>query len=172
MSALLSEVLSLIVYLTLNRPQAHNSLNPELAVQLGEAWQEVKEDDGIRAAIITGAGEEAFSAGADLGRLIPLTTRARQLEDEWDRKLLANLHLHEQALLREFDLWKPVIAGQWVLYRRRDGIDAGDQPANRGGTCEPRSARGQICADSCGRLDRTAAAPDSLLSGDGDSAHG
>ena len=110
MPALLFEVRNHIAYLTLNRPQVHNALNPELVVQLGEAWQQVKDDDGIRAAIITGAGDKAFSAGADLGRLIPLTTKARPPEDEWDHKLLANLHLREQALMREFELWKPVIA--------------------------------------------------------------
>jgi len=88
MPALLSEVRNHIAYLTLNRPQVHNSINPELMVQLAEAWERVNADDDIRIAIVTGAGDKAFCAGADLGRLIPLTTGARQPEDEWDQKIL------------------------------------------------------------------------------------
>jgi enoyl-CoA hydratase len=110
MPALTLEVRDQIAYLTLNRPHVHNSLNPEMIVQLAEAWERVKADDSIRVAIVTGAGDKAFSAGADLGRLIPLTTKARPPEDEWDHKLLANPQLREMALLREFELWKPVIA--------------------------------------------------------------
>jgi len=52
----------------------------------------------------------AFSAGPDFGRLIPLFTRARQPEDEWDRKLLANRGLSDIAQLRGYDCTKPAIA--------------------------------------------------------------
>jgi enoyl-CoA hydratase len=99
-----------IAYLTFNRPQVHNAFNPELLVQLADAWQEVDRDDSVRAAIVTGAGKVAFSAGADLGRLIPLFTRARPPEDEWDRKLLANRRAGDIAILRGYSLSKPVIA--------------------------------------------------------------
>ena len=50
--------------------------------------------------ILTGAGERTFCAGADLGRLTPLLTRARQAEDEWDEALLADPLLLNRALLR------------------------------------------------------------------------
>jgi enoyl-CoA hydratase/carnithine racemase len=110
MPAVLFERRNHIAYLTFNRPEVHNSYNPETIVRLAEAWQEIDKDDDIRAAIVTGAGNVAFSAGADLGRLIPLFTRARQPEDEWDKKLLANRHLGDIALLRGYDLDKPVIA--------------------------------------------------------------
>lgn len=110
MPALLFETHSHIAYLTLNRPKVHNSINPELLVQLAEAWERVDADDDIRAVIVTGAGDKAFCAGADLGRLIPLVTGARQPEDEWDRKLIANRQLGEHAMLRKYDVLKPVIA--------------------------------------------------------------
>jgi enoyl-CoA hydratase/carnithine racemase len=45
-------------------------------VRLAEAWQRVADDDDVRAAITTGAGNKAFSAGADLARMIPLMTGA------------------------------------------------------------------------------------------------
>ena len=68
MPALLFEVRNHIAYLTLNRPQVHNAINPEVMVQLADAWQRVNQDDDIRVAIVTGAGDKAFSAGADLGQ--------------------------------------------------------------------------------------------------------
>ena len=41
MPALLFEVRNHIAYMTLNRPQVHNSINPELVVALAEAWERV-----------------------------------------------------------------------------------------------------------------------------------
>ena len=82
MPALLFEKRNHIAWLTLNRPEVHNSLNPEMLVSLAAAWKELDKDDSVRATIVTGAGEVAFSAGADLGRLIPLFTGARKPEDE------------------------------------------------------------------------------------------
>jgi enoyl-CoA hydratase len=110
MPALIFEKRNHIAYLTFNRPQVHNSFNPETIVRLAEAWKEVDSDDDIRAAIITGAGDVAFSAGADLGRLIPLFTGARKPDDEWDQKLLANRGTGDVALLRGFNVGKPIIA--------------------------------------------------------------
>ena len=110
MPALLFEIRNHIAYLTLNRPQVHNAINPELLVQLAEAWQRVNQDDDIRVAIITGAGDKAFSSGADLGRMIPLLTGARKPEDEWDLKYKANRRLGDQAYLRRYDVNKPIIA--------------------------------------------------------------
>ncbi len=110
MSAVTFERRNHIAYLTFNRPEVHNAYNPETLVRLAEAWQEIDKDDDIRAAIVTGAGRVAFSAGADLGRLIPLFTGARKPEDEWDNKLLENRRIGDIALLRGFNLDKPVIA--------------------------------------------------------------
>jgi enoyl-CoA hydratase len=110
MPALLFEKRNHIAYLTFNRPEVHNSFSPEVIVRLAEAWPEIDNDDDVRAVIVTGAGKVAFSAGADLGRLIPLFTRARKPEDEWDRKLLADRRLGDHALLRGYDTSKPVIS--------------------------------------------------------------
>jgi len=110
MPALLFEIRDHIAYLTINRPEVHNAINPEVVVRLAEAWQRVADDDDVRAAIITGAGTKAFSAGADLARMIPLMTGARQPEDEWDHKVKENPKLGAMALLRGWNLYKPVIA--------------------------------------------------------------
>ncbi|MFH2129835.1 MAG: enoyl-CoA hydratase/isomerase family protein, partial [bacterium] len=74
--SLLFEKRSHIAYLTLNRPDARNAFDPEMLVQLVSAWQEYREDSSLRCAILTGAGEKAFCAGADLGKLVPLITGA------------------------------------------------------------------------------------------------
>jgi enoyl-CoA hydratase len=110
MCALLLEVCDGIAYLTLNRPRVHNAINPELMVQLAEAWQRVAADDAIRVASVTSAGDKAFSAAADLARMLPLTTRERPPEDEWDHRLLNHPGLRDIAMLHPFALGKPIIA--------------------------------------------------------------
>ena len=53
--------------LTIDRPERRNALNADVIGALQEALYRVKSDDTIRAVVLTGAGEEAFCAGADLG---------------------------------------------------------------------------------------------------------
>ncbi len=99
-----------IAVVTLDRPAKLNSLDPELVCRLADAWDAIAADPGVRVAIVTGAGERAFCTGADLGRLIPLFTRARPADDEWDERLLADRTLLDRALLRRTDFTVPVIA--------------------------------------------------------------
>ena len=99
-----------VAYLTLNRPEARNSINPELAVELTEAWKDYRDDKNLRCAILTGAGDQAFCAGADLARLIPLMTGARKAETEADKQVLSDPEVSQAAFLRGFSLNKPVIA--------------------------------------------------------------
>ncbi len=98
-----------IALITLNRPEARNALNPEVAVKLAEAWERVRDDDEVRVAILTGTGS-AFCAGADLGQLIPLYSGARKPENEFDERIVADRYLTRRALLRDFDPGKPIIA--------------------------------------------------------------
>ena len=109
MSDLLVEKRDGVALITFNRPAKKNAFTPEMVVRLAEGWAEFRDDDSLRVAIITGNGD-TFSAGADLGRMIPLLTRARPPEDEWDKKLLADPSLFQAGILRRFELWKPVIA--------------------------------------------------------------
>jgi enoyl-CoA hydratase/carnithine racemase len=55
--------------LTLNRPEARNAINRSLAEALAKALSEAEADNGCRCIILTGAGDKAFSAGADLKAL-------------------------------------------------------------------------------------------------------
>jgi enoyl-CoA hydratase len=106
---LLFDVADGVATITLNRPERHNAMSPELIVRLAEAWARVRDDSSISVALLTGAGDKSFCAGADLARLIPLFTGARQADDEWDEQLLADRGLLDNALLRGFDLYKPVV---------------------------------------------------------------
>lgn len=58
-----------ICTLTINQPQRRNSMNPEILLLLGDALNALKEEGKIRAVVIRGAGEEAFSSGYDIGRI-------------------------------------------------------------------------------------------------------
>jgi enoyl-CoA hydratase/carnithine racemase len=53
--------------LTIDRPERRNALNAEVIGALQEALHRARSDDAIRAVVLTGAGDEAFCAGADLG---------------------------------------------------------------------------------------------------------
>lgn len=58
-----------IATITLNRPEAMNALSHGLRTELFDACQDIAQDDDIRAVIVTGAGERAFTAGLDLKEL-------------------------------------------------------------------------------------------------------
>jgi crotonobetainyl-CoA hydratase len=64
--AVLVEVRGRVLIATINRPQARNAVNQAVADGLGRALQRADDDDEIWAFIVTGAGDRAFSAGADL----------------------------------------------------------------------------------------------------------
>lgn len=93
MPAVIYEKKGHIARVTLNRPEVHNAMDAEVIVRLAEAWQDFAADDSLWVAIITGAGDKAFCSGADLRRLIPLMSGARQPEDEWDRRFLEDRKL-------------------------------------------------------------------------------
>jgi enoyl-CoA hydratase/carnithine racemase len=70
MPKLLYEKRDRIAYLTINRPDAKNAIDPETHQLLWEAWEDFRDDDSVDVAILTGAGD-AFCAGADLKTYIP-----------------------------------------------------------------------------------------------------
>ena len=63
--------------ITLNRPERLNASNDEMRVELGQAWKLVKEDSAIRVAIVTGAGDRAFSVGQDVKSTVSRGKTAR-----------------------------------------------------------------------------------------------
>jgi len=61
-----------IGFLTVNRPSKLNALNAHTINEIKDALQKFKEDDSVRVVILTGAGEKAFVAGADIDEIEPI----------------------------------------------------------------------------------------------------
>ncbi|HST10135.1 MAG TPA: enoyl-CoA hydratase-related protein [Terriglobales bacterium] len=66
---LLYEKKNAIAYVTVNRPKVLNALNMATMEELRAAFTDIRDDAAIRVAILTGSGEKAFIAGADIGEL-------------------------------------------------------------------------------------------------------
>lgn len=94
-----------VAYVTLNRPEAMNALNPELRFALSEIWDRVEADDDIWLAVVTGAGDRAFCAGADLKH----RAIEREATDE-QRQAWADMQAKTKPLNTRWHFPKPVIA--------------------------------------------------------------
>jgi enoyl-CoA hydratase/carnithine racemase len=66
MGKVLYEKRGQIAYITLNRPEKRNAIDSEMDDLLYDAWTAFRDDPGVRLAILTGAGDTSFCAGADL----------------------------------------------------------------------------------------------------------
>jgi enoyl-CoA hydratase/carnithine racemase len=89
-----------IVYVTLNRPKVLNALNTKTWEDLRTAFEEARNDGEVRGVILTGAGDKAFIAGADINELAHLTAVEGEESSSFGQ---AVLNLVE-------NLGKPVIA--------------------------------------------------------------
>jgi enoyl-CoA hydratase len=84
-----------VATITLNRPEQRNAVGPQMLRDLLVAFAAAKSDDAVRAVLLTGAGDKAFSAGADLaGFAADATEVARHRE----RGLFVDLFLDMQRL--------------------------------------------------------------------------
>jgi enoyl-CoA hydratase/carnithine racemase len=96
----LYEKRSAIAYVTVNRPKVLNALNKRTWEELKAAFEDTRDDSAVLGAILTGAGDKAFIAGADISEMAKITAiEAQQIT----RSAQATLNLIE-------DLGKPVIA--------------------------------------------------------------
>lgn len=87
-----------IAYVTINRPRVMNALHPPAHAELHRIWADYMADDDLWVAILTGAGERAFSAGADL------KYRVTEADEGALRKpILGGGHILDQC-------WKPIVA--------------------------------------------------------------
>jgi enoyl-CoA hydratase len=100
---LIFERLGTTAVVTMNRPEARNALSLPMLVGMADAWAEIDADDGIRCAVLTGAGG-SFSSGMDLRSMRGPEADAYRHRQEEDPDL------HWRALLRHYSLRKPLIA--------------------------------------------------------------
>lgn len=88
-----------VTEITIDRPEAMNAMSPEIMLAIQDALEAFQADDSARVAIITGAGDKAFCAGADLGRMGAegerATSRAVHLFGlEFDKPIIAAINGH------------------------------------------------------------------------------
>ena len=89
-----------VATITLNRPEALNAFSKEVVEEILHALEDVKTDEAVRVVVLTGAGEKAFSAGADIKTMVGMTAlKARELS-----------FMGEKLCVGLENLEKPVIA--------------------------------------------------------------
>ncbi len=96
--AVLYEKKDRIARITLNRPEAFNSINPDTLRELSKIMEDFSQDPEAWVAIITGAGDKAFCAGADIKQTITGIVEGK-----------LSLHI-ANTILRGQEVWKPLIA--------------------------------------------------------------
>lgn len=100
-----------VVSVTLNRPQRLNAINPLMERELRQAWAAYKEDDEAWVAIVTGTGDKAFCAGADLKELAQRIEAGQHITGQFETG--ARVRRMEEGFRPSpamNDVWKPVIA--------------------------------------------------------------
>jgi enoyl-CoA hydratase len=89
-----------IGYVTINRPERLNALNRKVIAELDECFEGIQRDGDVRVIILTGAGEKAFVAGADIGEIAALTSLEGRETSARGQRVLDRIE----------NLGKPVIA--------------------------------------------------------------
>jgi E-phenylitaconyl-CoA hydratase len=97
--ALIYEKKDRVAYIKFNRPEAMNALDPETHEQLEEVFEDFNKDDDAWVAILTGTGEKAFCAGADLKKTMPPSTSVAETYFKPNTK----------SIMRDLKVIKPVI---------------------------------------------------------------
>src|SRR5262245_10032572 len=97
---LLFEKRDAIAYVTLNRPKVLNALNRATWEDLRAAFEDVRDDETIRGIILTGAGDKAFIAGADIGELAQVSALEAEESSRFGQEVLNLIE----------NLGKPVVA--------------------------------------------------------------
>jgi enoyl-CoA hydratase/carnithine racemase len=98
-----------VAVVTIDRPEQANSLDPPTIRALAAAWRRVRDDDGVRVVVVTGAGERVFCSGMDMKTTIPASQRLARGE-RLDDETFAALRDVSTAILAGFDVGKPVVA--------------------------------------------------------------
>jgi enoyl-CoA hydratase/carnithine racemase len=97
-----------VALVTIERPERANALDPPTLLALAEAWREVAQDDGIRCAVLTGAGGRSFCAGMDMKSTI-VASQALARGERIDERDFEGLRAVSTATLVDFDLGKPLV---------------------------------------------------------------
>lgn len=88
-----------IATITLNRPEALNAFSKEVVSEVLQALEDIRSDESVRVVILTGAGEKAFSVGADIKAMIGMNSlKARELSLMGEKLCLALENLEKPVI--------------------------------------------------------------------------
>ena len=137
-----------VTLITINRPERMNAIGPVVSRELVDAWGRFRDDDEQQVAVLTGAGPDAFCAGADLKAAIAAADPASDEEPlmEWSaEEIEAHNRGERDGILgpsRWTDIYKPIIAAvngvayagglEWACFA---DIRVADENASFGVTC-------------------------------------
>jgi len=121
-----------IAHITINRPQALNALNPETVKELADVLVDFRDDDNLWVGIVTGAGDKAFGAGADIEELV--------IKMQENPFYFYSFMEKMPTIMRGIELYKPLIAavnglalgGRLELALACDIVKAAKQATYRG----------------------------------------
>jgi enoyl-CoA hydratase len=88
-----------VATITLNRPEALNAFSKEVVEEILHALEDARNDENVRVVVLTGAGEKAFSAGADIKSMVGMTAlKARELSLMGEKLCLALENLEKPVI--------------------------------------------------------------------------
>jgi enoyl-CoA hydratase/carnithine racemase len=116
LETLLYEERGAVAIVTLNRPEVHNAFNLQMQHELKHVWRSLRTNDGVRAVVLTGAGEKAFCTGIDrkeaVGGYLERPADETYGAERSGRVATPFMFNDPGSNInpKENDLWKPVIA--------------------------------------------------------------
>ena len=106
-----------IAYVTLNRPKVLNALNKRTWEDLKAAFEDAQDDDAVRGVILTGAGDKAFIAGADISELAQISAVEAEKSSTFGQEVL-NLDRESRQARDRSGEWLRA----WWRMRNSDGV--------------------------------------------------
>src|SRR5438876_3795132 len=88
-----------ILFVTINRPKVLNALNALTVEEIGRVFATARTDDSVRCVVITGAGEKAFVAGADINELAKMTPISGKFVSEQGQNVFLQIARFPQPVL-------------------------------------------------------------------------
>jgi enoyl-CoA hydratase len=88
-----------IALLTINRPDKLNALNNEVLDELEQAFSAFRKDDNVKAVIVTGAGDKAFVAGADIQELSNLNKKTGKKTSQKGQKIFSDIEMFPKPVI-------------------------------------------------------------------------
>jgi enoyl-CoA hydratase len=93
------EVRDRVLHVTIDRPKVLNALNAETLDEIERVFAEARQDDSVRGVIVTGGGEKAFVAGADIGELAKNDALSAKAMSERGQQVFRSIELFPKPVI-------------------------------------------------------------------------